>query len=63
MTKKKPRKTVSTFTSRTSDKRYSVVLDRKSGRVTCTCPGFTHRGKCWHQTRVVDRIIDRGYKL
>lgn len=40
---------------------YRVVQDKKSGRVTCDCPGFTYRQKCWHHARQVNLVCDRGY--
>ncbi len=37
-----------------NDKEYYVELSR--GKYTCTCTGFTYRGKCKHITAVAEKV-------
>lgn len=40
---------VRTYASRSRpDVTYTTVYFVDSGAFECTCPGFRHRGKCWH---------------
>lgn len=44
-----------TVQSGTSDKTYDVSID-EYGQVSCTCKGFTYRGKCRHSDAVKELL-------
>lgn len=37
--------------------RYVIQIDAADGRIHCTCPSFTHRGKCKHATEAAEHFI------
>lgn len=54
---------VAVFKSRSSKRRgeskfYRVVCS-SNGQVTCECPGFTYRGKCWHVERTIEKLAEK----
>lgn len=54
---------LASYKSRSGGERHRCFQDGKTGKVSCTCKGFTYAGKCWHVRRNEDRILERGYKL
>lgn len=48
------KKSSRTFKVTSKDKEYIVEFDSK--RYSCTCTGFTYRGKCKHITAVMEKI-------
>lgn len=44
------------FLIKSSDKEYIVEVDEVTQKYTCSCPGFTFRGKCKHGVSVVEKL-------
>ena len=49
----KKRRTIN-FKSRSKKEEVYQTRINKKGYTTCTCPGYTYVGKCWHVTRILE---------
>lgn len=53
---------LATYKSRSGGRRHKVVVSNRGGPPTCSCPGFTYRGKCWHVNRWTPELIAEKYR-
>jgi hypothetical protein len=47
-----------TFRSKRDPNRFFTVTVSENG-ITCDCPGFTFRKKCWHVEEVIKNLLSR----
>lgn len=45
------------YKMKSSDGSQYYTITEEEGRLTCNCPGFVNRGKCYHEKKVNDHLL------